>query len=194
MHDAVMNHRVRKDRVQRVRQARQPINQRDQDILDAPALQLAEAARPERRAFRLRDPEAEHVFRAVAVHAERQVDGLVPYHTFIANLDAQCIKGDRHVHRLQRPALPRAHFGEHFLRQHALRNRLLKLSIQVVQIGRRLHPRRQHVHLIQFRGFLMATTAKFRRRRRGRRGIPVVPRRSGQQPPKSALAALTSDA
>jgi hypothetical protein len=51
--------------------------------------------------------------RAVAQHAQRQVDRLVAHHRVLSDLHPQCVEVHHRVHRLQRPGLPGRDLGHH---------------------------------------------------------------------------------
>jgi len=103
------------DRFDRRRNAREPIDHRDQDVTDATPLELGHHALPERSTLCLCDPEAQDVLRATCGDSERQIHRLVMHEALIANLHAERIEGHPDLHRLQRPLLPRLHFLQHIV-------------------------------------------------------------------------------
>ena len=115
MDHAVMHLRLRKDRRNRLRESDQSVNERDQNILDAAALELGHHAEPEGRAFGLFDPEPQHVLPAVAIHPDRQIHGVVPHHALVANLHAHRVQNHDRIHPLERPRLPRRGFRDHLI-------------------------------------------------------------------------------
>ncbi len=58
-------------------EALQPVDDRDQDILRAPVLQLVHHREPELGPFVLGDPEAKNLAQAIAGDAEGDIHGLV---------------------------------------------------------------------------------------------------------------------
>ena len=63
-----------------VREAFEPINDGDQDVLHAPALEFVHHRRSEFGAFVVGNPEAENLADALPADAEGQVDGLIIDH------------------------------------------------------------------------------------------------------------------
>src|ERR1700759_3836350 len=57
-------------------------------------------------ALGLLDPQPEHLFFALYVEGERDIDGFVAHQTFVANLDPQRVEENHRVDRVERPALP----------------------------------------------------------------------------------------
>ena len=70
----------RKDRGDGLRKSDQPVDQRDEDVVHAAALELRNHPEPEPRAFGLLDPKAHDVLVAVAVDAQGAADRIVPHH------------------------------------------------------------------------------------------------------------------
>ena len=66
-------------------------------------------------AFGLLDPQPQHFLSAIGPDAQRQIHGLVPDRTLIADLQAQCIEVDDWVHDFQRALLPLLDFGQHLV-------------------------------------------------------------------------------
>ena len=112
MHDAGLQGRVGKDRGECLAHPLEPIGDRNQDVLAAARLEIAEHLHPEFRAFCVLDPQAEDVAAAVREHREREVDGLAADRRFLTNLDPQRIEEHHRIHPLEGPALPRRHFGD----------------------------------------------------------------------------------
>src|SRR4051794_27588613 len=71
---------------------------------------------------------AQDFLAAVGAHAERDMDSLVAYQSFVADLDSQRIEKDQRVDRFQRPRLP----GSHFLQY--------RVGYRADQIGRDVDP------------------------------------------------------
>ena len=80
------------DRGDRLGKALEPIDHRDQDIIDATRLQAVDDLEPEFGAFGLLNPQAQNLLLAVRIERQRDIDGLVPDHAFIANLDPQGVE------------------------------------------------------------------------------------------------------
>jgi hypothetical protein len=85
--NAGLNRDLRKDRLDRLREALQAIDDGDQDILGAASLQIVHDLEPELGALGRFDPEAENVLRSVRCDAEREIDGLVADQALVADLD-----------------------------------------------------------------------------------------------------------
>jgi hypothetical protein len=116
VHDARVHLGARDDGRDRGREAGESVDERDEDIGNAPRLQLAEHAMPEGSTLARIDPEAEHVFRAGGGDAEREGDGRVAHDAVVtAELDPEGIEQEQRIDALQRPLLPRADFGQHFV-------------------------------------------------------------------------------
>ncbi|CFU00855.1 Uncharacterised protein [Burkholderia pseudomallei] len=107
MHNAGLQCRGRKHRLQRLGHALQAIGHGDQDVVHTARLQVAEDFHPELRAFGGLDPQAQNVACAVRQDTQRQVDGFVAHQSFFANLHAQRVEEDDWVHHLERTSLPR---------------------------------------------------------------------------------------
>ena len=112
VHDAGLHHGLRIDRGDRLGKALEPIDHRDQDIVDAPRLQVVDDLEPEFGAFGLLDPQAQNLLLAVRIESQRDIDGLVPDHAFIANLDPQCVEKHHWIDRVERTGLPFPDFVE----------------------------------------------------------------------------------
>ena len=107
MHQAGLDGRVREGRLDRLREAGEPVDADEQDVGDAAGLQIGENVQPELRALRLLEPQAEHVTLAVEVDAQRDVARLVSDRMPVADLHDQRVEVDDRVDALQRPVLPR---------------------------------------------------------------------------------------
>ena len=113
MHQAGLDGRVREGRLDRLREAGEPVDADEQDVGDAAGLQIGEDVQPELRALGLLEPQAEHVTLAVEVDAQRHVARLVSDRMPVADLHDQRVEVDDRVDALQRPVLPRLRVGEH---------------------------------------------------------------------------------
>lgn len=115
VHDAGLNLCLRVDRFDGFRKAAQAIDHGDQNVGQAPVLQLVKNLEPELGALGVLDPQPQHLLAPVRANAQCQVNGLVPDRAFIANLQPQRIKIDDRIHRLQGSGLPQFDFGQHFV-------------------------------------------------------------------------------
>ena len=106
MPDAGLHHGLRIDRGARLGKALEPIDHRDQDIVEATRLQVVDDLEPEFGAFGLLDPQAQNLLLAVRIERQRDIDGLVPDHAFIANLDPQRVEKHYRIDRVERTGLP----------------------------------------------------------------------------------------
>ena len=109
VNDAGLNQRLRKHRRDRLRKALQAIDDRDQNVVDAPNFQLVHDLEPELRAFGLFDPQAQNLFLAIGIESERDIDRLVFNEALIADLDPQGVEENDRVDGIERPVLPLAH-------------------------------------------------------------------------------------
>src|ERR1700675_2440127 len=92
MHDAGLNHRLGEDGRDRFRESFEAVDDGDQDVVDATQLQLVHHLEPEFGAFGLLDPKPQNVLVAGWIEPERDVDGLIFYHAFVADFDPQRVK------------------------------------------------------------------------------------------------------
>ena len=72
----------------------------DQHVLDAAVLDLVHNAQPEFSALVLFEPKPQDFLAAVGAHAERNVDSLISYQPFVADLDPQRVEEDQRVDTL----------------------------------------------------------------------------------------------
>jgi hypothetical protein len=100
--DAGLHHGLRQDSGDRFREALQTVADGDQHVRDAAVLEPVHNAQPECRALVLFEPQPQDFLAAVGAPAARDVDGLVPYQPFIADLDPQRIKENQRVDRFPR--------------------------------------------------------------------------------------------
>jgi hypothetical protein len=103
MNDAGLHRGQRKDCADRLGEAFEPVDDRDQDVVDAAGLELVHHLQPELGALGLLDPQPEHLLLPVAVEGERDIDRFVAHQTLVANLDPQRVEEDD---RVERPVLP----------------------------------------------------------------------------------------
>jgi len=113
MHHTGLDHRVRPGRLDRLREAGQPVTAGDQHIFDAPVGELGAHPGPKLGALSGLDPDAEDMLDAVGVDPDRDVSGLVPDGVGVLDLHHQRVEVDDRIHRLQRPRLPRLHLLGH---------------------------------------------------------------------------------
>src|SRR6185369_1178600 len=112
----------------RLGKALQAVDNGDQHVLDAAVLELVHDAQPEFGALVLFEPKPQDFLAAVGAHAERDMDGLISYQSFVADLDPQRVEKDQRVDLLQRPRLPGGDLLQH------------RISHRADQIGRDLDP------------------------------------------------------
>src|SRR3954454_1055799 len=106
MDDAGLHGRVREDGRDRVREALQAVEDRDQDVLDPPGPQIVHEPQPELGALVLLQPQAQDFLGAVGADAQGDVDRLVPHQPLVAHLEPERVEEDQRIGRLQRPRLP----------------------------------------------------------------------------------------
>lgn len=66
MHDAAVDLGLRENGVYGFGKAVEPVDERDQDVIDSPSLELGHHAMPELGSLGLLDPETQHLLRARA--------------------------------------------------------------------------------------------------------------------------------
>ena len=131
MDDAGLNRDLRKDRLDRLREALQAIDDGDQDILGAASLQIVHDLEPELGALGRFDPEAENVLRSVRCDAEREIDGLVADQALVADLDPDGVEENQRIARFQRPVLP---FGDRLQHRIGDRGNQVRRHLQPVEL------------------------------------------------------------
>ena len=109
MDDAGLHLGLRKDGGDRLRKALQAVDDGDQHVLDAAALQLVHHPQPELGALGLLDPKPQDFLRSVRPDAKGDIDRLVADGSLVAHLDADRIEEDQRVKSFQRPVLPVRH-------------------------------------------------------------------------------------
>ena len=75
--DHLTRPRVRPRRLDRLRQALEPVAAHDQHVLHAPVGEIGADVGPERRALGVLDPDPQHVLDALEVHADGDVGCLL---------------------------------------------------------------------------------------------------------------------
>ena len=111
--DAGLHRRLREDGEDRLWEAFQPVDDGDQDVLDAAGLQLVHHHEPEFGALGRLDPELENVLRSICCDAKREIDSLVADQAFVADLDPDGVEENQRIARLERPVLLFGHGLEH---------------------------------------------------------------------------------
>src|SRR4029453_7471568 len=104
-HDAGLHHGVGEYRRDRLWEALETIDHRDQDVAGAAVANLAHHPQPELRPLGLFDPKAQDLLVTRAAHADGQVHRLVLDHPFVADLHSYSVEEHDRVCRLQRPGL-----------------------------------------------------------------------------------------
>ena len=87
----------------------QAVNHGDENVANASVSQLIHDSEPEFGALGGLDPQAQNVLRSIRSDAERNIDGLVTDQPLVADFDAQGVKKNQRIHRLERAVLP---FGD----------------------------------------------------------------------------------
>jgi hypothetical protein len=113
VHNARLHCGQRKDRADRLRKSLEPVDDGNQDVGDAASFEFVHHLETKLGALGLLDPQPEHLFFALDVKGERDIDGFVADQTFVAHLDPQRVKENHWVDRVERPALPSPHLLEH---------------------------------------------------------------------------------
>jgi hypothetical protein len=108
-----LNDGVGKCGVDRFREAFEPIDHGQQDVLDAAVLEFVHHPEPEFGAFILLDPHAQNGFGAIGHDAQRNMDCLVADQPFVADLDPNGIKENKRIDGIQRTLLPGCNLIEH---------------------------------------------------------------------------------
>src|SRR5208337_895357 len=101
MHNAGLNQGLRKYRRDRLWKAFEAVDDGDQKIVDASALELVDDFQPELGALGLLDPETEHLFLAIGVESERDIDRLVLDEPLVADLHPQGIEENDRINRIE---------------------------------------------------------------------------------------------
>jgi len=76
MHDAQLDLGLGEDRLDGIREALQPVDGRDEDVLDTAVLEFRQYAEPELRPLGLAYPEPQEFLLALKIYGQRQVDRL----------------------------------------------------------------------------------------------------------------------
>jgi len=106
VHDAGLHDRLRVDGLDRLREASQPVDGEDEDVLDAAGLELADHPQPELGALVGLEPDPERLLDPVDADADREVGVLIADRALIADLEHDRVEPDDQVQLLQRPRLP----------------------------------------------------------------------------------------
>ncbi len=77
-----------------------PVDDGQKNILGAAVPELVHYAQPELGALVLLEPEPQDLLCAVAANAQRNVNSLVAYDPFVADLDAQGVEEDQRIDAL----------------------------------------------------------------------------------------------
>jgi len=91
----------------------EPVDDCDQDVVDAAGLELVHHLQPELGALGLLDPQPEHLLLAFAVKGEGDIDRFVAHQALVADLDPQRVEEDDRIDRVERPVLPFPNLLEH---------------------------------------------------------------------------------
>src|SRR6266498_2578617 len=94
-------------------EAIESVNTGDQDVVYAPVLQLRHHLQPELRAFRLRDPQAQHFLHSAQRDANSQVNRFVPHMPAVSHFELDGVQIHDWVDRVELPVLPRLHLLQH---------------------------------------------------------------------------------
>ena len=108
VNDAGLDGGLGEDRLDRLGEALEPVHAADQDVLDAPLLEVGQDLHPELRALGLLEPHPEHVAVAVDGDPEREVAGAALDRPVLTDLQHQRVEEDHRVDVLQRPLRPGA--------------------------------------------------------------------------------------
>src|SRR5579872_1474627 len=115
MHDAGLNDGLREDGPDSLGEPFEAVDGGDQDVIDAPDLEVVHHPQPELGAFGLLDPKPKGLLAAIRTDAEGEVDRLVAYRSFIPDLDPQGVEKDDRIGGFERPTLPFGDFLQHRL-------------------------------------------------------------------------------
>jgi site-specific DNA recombinase len=135
VHDAGLDHGVRKGGPDRIWKAFQPIDYGKQDVLDAAVLEFIHDPEPELRALVLLDPEPEDLLGAVRPHPECHMHGLVANHALVADLHPQGIEKHQRIDCIERPVLPARHLIQHRVRHRADQIRRDVKAVELAQMA-----------------------------------------------------------
>jgi hypothetical protein len=113
MDDAGLHRRRRENRLDRLREALQPVDAADQDVGDAALLELGEDLHPELRALGLLEPHPEHVPLTVDGDAEGEVAGPALHRPALPDLQDERVEEEHRLDVVQGPLLPLAHVVHH---------------------------------------------------------------------------------
>ena len=112
MHDAQLHARLRVGRVDRLREAGQPVDARHEDVAQPAILQIGQAREPELGPFALGQPQPEQFLVTLQIHANRHVNRVLRDAAVgPADMHHQAVEVDDRPHRIDRPRPPGADFG-----------------------------------------------------------------------------------
>jgi len=103
-------------RLQRFREAGEPVDPGDAHLAQTPVLQLGEHLQPELGPLGGGPPQTQQFLVALQVDTQGQVDRLGTDHPMVAHLDHQGVQVEDGVNRRHRPALPGFDLGQHRIR------------------------------------------------------------------------------
>src|SRR6056297_1439039 len=112
MNNTTLNLRFRVYAGNGLREASQPVDAGNQDVLQAPVLQIAENLQPEVGPFALGNVRSQYQLVAIAVDAQDIVDCFVLHPALGADLVVHCIQPHNAVDGLQRAVLPGFYLGD----------------------------------------------------------------------------------
>ena len=92
MDDAGLHCGQREHRADRLGKAFEPVDDRDQDVVDAAGFELVHHLQPELGALSLLDPQPQHLLLAFAVEGEGDIDCFVAHQALVADLDPQRVE------------------------------------------------------------------------------------------------------
>jgi len=117
-----------------VGEAVQVIGGRDQDILDAAGFHVRQDTHPERGAFILAEPEAQHFFLTVPAEPHGNVNGLVDHLGVLTHLEDDPVHPDDHVDFFQGAILPGHDVFAHAVRYPGYRARGKSEVVYLVEL------------------------------------------------------------
>jgi len=103
MDDAGLHGGAREGGGDGVGEALEPVNDGEDDVLDAAIFELIHDAQPELGSLGLLDPQAQNMLMALAVERQGEVDGFVLDHALVADLDPQRVEEHDRIDRIQGP-------------------------------------------------------------------------------------------
>lgn len=115
VNDAGLDRGFREGGGDRLGESFQPVHNRNQDVLNAPAARLVHHRQPEFGALVVRNPEAQDLALSIPGDAQGDADRLVLQYPAagITDLHPESVKNDNGLHPVQRPVLPVADLIRH---------------------------------------------------------------------------------